>query len=161
MGRKVARRSRPSISDVRALMDEVLAAFFDLRAAGQRIGVVTDAGAGSWGLLRGVATEGPVTMAELARRRSVSRQYIQRLANELIEAGLLRLDDNPEHRRSGLLTVTPSGRRELQDMGRRIDAAMVPIAKALSAYDLANAVETIAAFRRALALEAPSAEVRG
>ncbi|MGE3601569.1 MAG: MarR family winged helix-turn-helix transcriptional regulator [Dehalococcoidia bacterium] len=150
MPRAVTSRGRTSIGDVRVLIDEVLAAFFDLRAAGQRIGVVTDAGAGAWGLLRSVAQEGPVTMADLARRRSVSRQYIQRLANELIDGGWLRLDDNPENRRSGLLTITPAGRRELQDMGRRIDAALLPVAKALAGQDLQRAAETVAALRRAM-----------
>ena len=80
------------------LIQEVLATFFDFRAVGQRYGLVTEQGAGSWGLLRMLKTEGTQMVPDVARSRSVSRQYIQKLANELIAEGWLAMEDNPLHK---------------------------------------------------------------
>jgi len=65
---------------------------------------------------------GPKTVPEIARMRSVSRQYIQKLANELIGRRWLALIDNPRHRRSKMLQLTKSGERQLavMSLGRRV-----------------------------------------
>lgn len=132
-------------------MHEVLQAFFDLRSAGREVGAVTESGAGSWGLLRLVDEGGPVTMAEVARSRGVTRQYIQKLANELIGSGYLQLVDNPKHRRSGLLTLTPAGRRHLERMSESVRTELQQRCGDLDPSAVAGAVATLAQFRRCLA----------
>jgi hypothetical protein len=67
------------------LSNKFLETFFDLRATGQNLNFVTEWGAGNWGLLRLLSKEGSKTISEAARMRSVSRQYIQKLANHLQE----------------------------------------------------------------------------
>jgi DNA-binding MarR family transcriptional regulator len=133
-------------AELLALIDEVLGAFFELRLAGQRLGLVTESGGGAWGLLKTAARK-PVGMAELARRRGVSRQYIQKIASGLIEQGYLELADNPAHRRSGLMTVTPAGRRALAQMDRRLDDALAPLGKQFSSRELRLATGTVAKLR--------------
>jgi len=52
--------------------------------------------------------------------QSVSRQhYIQKLANELIEEGLLEMIENPAHKRSKLMRVTPSGEQKLEELSQQ------------------------------------------
>ncbi len=136
--------------DLMELVDQVLAAFFDLRIAGQRLGLVTDSGGGSWGVLRAAATE-PISMAELARRRGVSRQYIQKIATGLIGEGYLEMAPNPEHRRSGLLTATAAGRRALAEMNKRVMATLGPLGTEFSSREVAAAARTVAKLRAGIA----------
>jgi DNA-binding MarR family transcriptional regulator len=51
----------------------------------------------------------PRTVAELARDRHVSRQGVQRLANDLGRQGLVERLPNPRHRRAPLLALTERG----------------------------------------------------
>jgi len=131
-----------------ALMHELLGAFFDLRAAGQRIGAVADWGGGTWGILRTIDEGGPITMAEFARRRAVSRQYIQKIANELIAQGYLTLADNPRHRRSGLLSLTAAGRRHLREMSARIQQELAGWSEGMDGKSVGDATRVVAEFRR-------------
>ncbi len=52
---------------------------------------------------------GPLTVPDVARVLDVSRQAAQRLVNELIVAGHVRLVANPRHRRSPLVAPTAVG----------------------------------------------------
>jgi DNA-binding MarR family transcriptional regulator len=105
---------------VQALILETVSAFFLLRAEGKRIGAVTAADGGYWGMLRSLKVEGPQTVPQIARSRPVSRQHIQKLANEMIAEGVIELIDNPTHRRSKLLRLTPKGEAAFQEITDRI-----------------------------------------
>lgn len=105
---------------IQELMLETLSAFFLLRAAGKRIGAVTAADGGYWGMLRSLKVEGPQTVPQIARSRPVSRQHIQKLANEMISEGVIELVDNPIHRRSKLLRLTGKGENVFQEITDRI-----------------------------------------
>ncbi len=138
---------------VRLLEDlilEVLAAFFDLRAVGQRYGLVTEQGAGSWGLLRMLKTEGPQTVPDVARARSVSRQYIQKLANELIAEGWVAMDDNPLHKKSRLMVLTDQGEAKFKEMTQRFRELTAKIASAFASCDLEVSTRTVGELRKQL-----------
>jgi DNA-binding MarR family transcriptional regulator len=105
---------------VQALMLETVSAFFLLRAAGKRIGAVTAADGGYWGMLRSLKVEGPQTVPQIARSRPVSRQHIQKLASEMMAEGVIELVDNPTHRRSKLLRLTGKGETVFQEITDRI-----------------------------------------
>lgn len=102
------------------LMLEIISAFFLLRAAGRRIGAVTAADGGYWGVLRSLKLEGDQTVPQLARSRPVSRQHIQKLANTMIADGVIELVGNPAHKRSKLLQLTPKGEAVFQEISDRI-----------------------------------------
>lgn len=133
------------------LILEVLAAFFDLRAVGQRHGLVTEQGAGSWGVLRMLKIEGPQTVPDIARSRSVSRQYIQKLANELIAEGWVALEDNPLHKKSRLMALTDQGEAQLEEMTRRFRELTAQIASAFELHDLQVSTHTVSELRKQLA----------
>lgn len=58
-------------------------------------------------------------MPRAARRLGVTRQAVQRVANELVASGLADYLDNPEHRTSQLLALTPKGRETLSAINSR------------------------------------------
>lgn len=71
-------------------------------------------------MLRSLKLEGPQTVPQIARSRPVPRQSIQKLANEMLEDGLIEIEDNPAHRRSKLLRLTPKREATFQELTQRI-----------------------------------------
>ncbi|WP_202879527.1 MarR family winged helix-turn-helix transcriptional regulator [Serinicoccus kebangsaanensis] len=57
--------------------------------------------------------EGDLTVPEMAREQALSRQFVQRMVNDALEAGFVRLRDNPAHRRSRLVQLTAAGRQAI------------------------------------------------
>ena len=122
----------PRTARGRALYDLVPAiaqAFFRMRALGIKEDAVTPSGRGAWGLMRSLAEGGPQTVPALARQRPVSRQHIQKLADELAEQGLVELVDNPAHRRSKLVQLTRKGARRFALIDARVGALCDALAR--------------------------------
>src|SRR5262245_4684939 len=71
----------------------------------------------------------PRSVAEIARALNLARQSVQRVADALEEAGLVRYADNPRHRRARLVVPTDAGLDRL----RRIQAEQRPWADRLGA----------------------------
>jgi DNA-binding MarR family transcriptional regulator len=65
-----------------------------------------------WQFLSVIADD-PLTVPQAARRLGVTRQAVQRVANELLDDGLVEPEANPDHRTSSLMTLTGSGRQVL------------------------------------------------
>ena len=64
-----------------------------------------------WQLLGGIAgAEQPQPVVRLARDIGVSRQAVQRLANELAGEGIVAFRPNPHHKRAQLVVLTARGR---------------------------------------------------
>ena len=63
------------------------------------------------GVLRSLHELGPATVSDIARMRPVSRQGVQRLAQDLTSKGLTRLSASPDDGRSKILELTPKGLR--------------------------------------------------
>jgi DNA-binding MarR family transcriptional regulator len=49
------------------------------------------------------------TVPQIARRMGMTRQGVQRIANQLVEDGLAEFAANPHHRSSPVLKLTPEG----------------------------------------------------
>ena len=62
-------------------------------------------------LLRALRETGPQTVAGFARERPLTRQAAQKNADALASDGLIRWQDNPQHRRSKLMKLTPRGEK--------------------------------------------------
>ena len=93
------------------LMLEVAQFFFRIRAVGQKTGLITSWGGGAFGFMRSLALLGPLTVPQIAQMRPTSRQRMQRLADELAAEELVEFIDNPKHRRSKLVQLTPKATR--------------------------------------------------
>jgi len=89
-------------------------------------------------------------MPQLARARPVSRQHIQVLVNGLLKNGLVVTEENPAHRRSALVHLTPKGKRQLEAMQKRERDLLVHARFGLTAQEIEGAAETLGAVRRFL-----------
>jgi DNA-binding MarR family transcriptional regulator len=114
---------------IAALVLDVAQCFFRWRALGRKTGFITGWGAGAYGFLRSLALLGPLTVPAIARMRPTSRQRMQRLANELAAEGLVEFIDNPKHRRSKLVRLTPKGDARY----RRLSSRLLEIASTMGA----------------------------
>src|SRR5215813_11247121 len=52
----------------------------------------------------------PLSVAQIARNMGLTRQAVQRLANEMAADGLMRFAPNPHHQRAKLVVLTPTGK---------------------------------------------------
>ncbi len=125
------------------LIVEIVATFFLLRAEGMRIGVVSSSGEGYWSVLRLLKVRGPQTVPQLARYRYVPRQSVQKLANEMLKDGVIEFLNNPAHKRSKLLRLTPKGEAVFQEMSDRIATLAETLAKQQDTAQLQNAANVV------------------
>ena len=65
-----------------------------------------------------------LSVPEIANRYNVSRQHVQVTVNSLIEKRLVDRRPNPRHKRSGLLCLSPRGKRLFEDV-RAQDAKLI------------------------------------
>jgi DNA-binding MarR family transcriptional regulator len=125
------------------LMLEVAQCFFRIRALGQKTGLITSWGGGAFGFLRSLALLGPLTVPQIARMRPTSRQRMQRLADELAAEGLVKFIDNPKHRRSKLVQLTPKGDARYRQLDARLLAIASTMCAALSEPDIRRTTEIV------------------
>lgn len=65
-----------------------------------------------WQVLGAIdASPSPLSVAQIARNMGLSRQAVQRLANEMTQDGLLVFRDNPHHSRAKLAVMSEKGRK--------------------------------------------------
>ena len=57
----------------------------------------------------GAAALSPLPVAAIARNMGLTRQAVQRVANDLAQAGFVRFAPNPHHQRAKLVVLTASG----------------------------------------------------
>lgn len=137
------RTSSDKETAIAELMIEVAQYFFRIRAFGQRTGLFTSWGGGTFGFLRSLAMLGPLTIPRIAEMRPTSRQRMQRLANELAEEGLVEFIDNPAHRRSKLVRLTRKGARHYEDQNAQLLELVSDMGGSLSGDEIRRATATI------------------
>jgi DNA-binding MarR family transcriptional regulator len=101
-------------------------------------------------VLRELDRLGPQTVPQLARRRSVTRQHVQALVNPLAEAGYVELIDNPAHKRSRLVRLTPDGKDYVDEMIRREIRLLGELDVSLTERELQRAASVLKVVREAL-----------
>ena len=128
---------------VAELMLEVAQCFFKIRALGQKAGLMTSWGGGAFGFMRSLALLGPLTVPQIAQMRPTSRQRMQRLADELAAEGLVKFIDNPKHRRSKLVQLTPKGDARYRELNVRLLSSASTMGVALSEADVRKTTEIV------------------
>jgi len=93
-----------------------------LRHTGESLAAKEGQTQARWQLLSAVSQD-DLTVPAAARRLGISRQAVQRVANDLVTDGLAAFTANPEHRTSPVLTLTSTGRASLSAMNRRARTA--------------------------------------
>jgi DNA-binding MarR family transcriptional regulator len=73
-----------------------------------------------WQVLGAIELAGePLTVAGIARQMGLTRQAVQRVANELAGAGFVAFAANPNHKRAKLVALTERGRRDYARVAER------------------------------------------
>ena len=139
-GTRIVRSKGEAIAD---LMLEVAQFFFRIRAVGQRTGLITGWGGGTFGFMRSLALLGPLTVPQIARMRPTSRQRMQRLADELAAEGLVEFIDNPKHRSSKLVRLTRKGDARYRELSARFLAIASTTGVDLSEADIRKTTEIV------------------
>ena len=128
---------------VAELMLEVAQCFFRIRALGQKAGLITSWGGGAFGFMRSLALLGPLTVPQIAEMRPTSRQRMQRLADELAAEGLVKFVDNPKHRRSKLVRLTPKGEARYRELDTRLMSIASTMAGTLSEAEIRKTTDVV------------------
>ncbi len=122
-----------------------------LKAAGDSLARPAGQTSARWRVLAAVEST-PRSVAQIARAWSFARQSVQRVADELERDGLIAYEENPGHKRSRLVRLTPAGATALE----RIQAAQRAWANELGGQiavdDLERASEILARILEAPAL---------
>ncbi len=134
------------------LVADVFEAAGNFRRIGEAIAGRQKQTQARWQLLS-VASGGPHTVPDAARRLGISRQAVQRVANDLVEIGLLRFAENVDHRASSLLELTTSGAAVLVKMTRDAAALHHRLVPSISARRIAAARAVLRELSAALAAE--------
>ncbi len=96
----------------------------------------------------------PLPVAHIARNMGLTRQAVQRLANEVERDGLVRFAPNPHHQRAKLVLLTARGKAAYEAAMKRQRPWASGLADGLSAKEIDGATATLRAIRQRLESEA-------
>jgi DNA-binding MarR family transcriptional regulator len=135
------------VAALTTVFEETRALFHRLKVAVEQIHKEGQMSGGLRGVLRSLHAKGPQTVPQMARSRPTSRQHIQVLVNRLLELGLAELADNPAHKRSPLVRLTPSGKKRIEVMNRHEAALLQKLPVDISEKNLYAAARTMKKLR--------------
>jgi DNA-binding MarR family transcriptional regulator len=122
-----------------------------LIAAGNALCDGTGLTSARWQVLGAVAlSDGPPTVAQIARAMGLTRQAVQRLVDELEAHGVVRRLDHPESRRARPVQLTARGESLYSEMMRRQRPWATRIAKGIAPDDLQKTLDVLQALRTRL-----------
>ena len=87
------------------------------------------------------------TVPQISRERSVSRQHVQALINELAAEGYVEFTENPAHKRSPFVQLTALGQKAVNAMNRREQQLHTKLHMDVAESDLLAAAQTLRAVR--------------
>ncbi|MGP9814074.1 MarR family winged helix-turn-helix transcriptional regulator [Rhodopseudomonas sp. NSM] len=101
-----------------------------------------------WQVLGSIAHgRGAFSVARLADNMGLARQSVQRIVDELAEAGLVGFEPNPAHKRARLVVMTPRGRRAFARATELWHPVADAMASALALRELRKTTDNLAALR--------------
>jgi DNA-binding MarR family transcriptional regulator len=132
---------------------ETVALFHRLRAVVEEVHGQGEMTAGKRGILKDLARFGPQTVPQMARARPVSRQHIQLLVNTLEADGYVQWSENPAHKRSLLVHLTPEGEAFFQMMRQQEAEHLSALEIDIEEQDLETTVSVLRSLRKLLTRE--------
>ncbi|MGH9801036.1 MAG: MarR family winged helix-turn-helix transcriptional regulator [Blastocatellia bacterium] len=101
------------------MISETVSLFHRLKIVADEVHHQGEMSGGLRSILRSLNKLGEQTVPQMARERAVSRQNIQMLANQLADQGYVDFVENPAHKRSAFVRLTPQGKKAVEAMDRR------------------------------------------
>ncbi|MBW7849402.1 MAG: MarR family transcriptional regulator [Rhodospirillales bacterium] len=118
-------------------------------AEGDRLTAPEGLSSARWQVM-GAIDEGPQTVSGIARRMGLTRQSVQRTVNELARSGIVRMLENPDHKRAKLVDLAPAGRAALDAVTVRQGVWANVAADGIAPARLADAVDLLRELRQRL-----------
>jgi DNA-binding MarR family transcriptional regulator len=159
---KVARPPRTAAGDAfTQLVLDVAGLAVLFTAAGESLAAVGNQSLARWVILDFVEDR-PSTVAQIARRRGIARQAVQRVADLLEREGLVAYQVNPNHRRAKLLRPTARGRKVLRAISVQQKAWADALGEEIGEGKLRTLSRAIEQIRRAVTSRGlPGVDTRG
>jgi DNA-binding MarR family transcriptional regulator len=107
--------SKPSHDSYALLVAKVFQAAGEMRRSGEAIAAQVGQTQARWQLMS-VVSNGQWTVPDAARELGVTRQGVQRIADDLVAHGLAEYQCNPRHQRSPFLQLTARGEQTLANI---------------------------------------------
>jgi DNA-binding MarR family transcriptional regulator len=144
--------------------DLILAVFRlngDLLRAGDELIADLNLTSARWQVLGAIGMAGePQPVANLARVMGLTRQAVQRVANELESEGFVAYTANPHHRRAKLVVLTERGTRTIRAAAKRQSPWINELVAGLPIRDIRCALRVARALDVRLNAEARMSSVR-
>src|ERR1700683_155009 len=111
-----------------------------------------------WQVLGAIGiSDKPQPVANLARVMGLTRQAVQRVANELESEGFVSYSTNPHHRRAKLVALTERGTRAIRAAAKRQSPWINELVAGLAMRDIRCALKVARALDEKLNATAPAA----
>lgn len=94
--------------------------------------------------------DGERTVPQLARAQDLSRQYTQRMVDQAAADSLVELIENPAHRRSRLVRLTPAGKKAITAVIERELSLLERVGGDLTAAELDGTLRVLLHMDQAL-----------
>lgn len=144
--------------DIDRLASDIRSTFQTLRGFADQLHSGSGINASMRAVLDYLRQAGPQTVPAIAAAKSVSRQHVQAIVDQLLDADLVERRANPAHKRSVLIALAPRGRSAFDDIRRREAENLDQIAKAFDPADIAAARAVLTHLRATLRETTPSKE---
>lgn len=95
-----------------------------------------------------------LTVPDIARQKKVTRQHIQQIVNELLARSLVASLDNPAHKRSPLIKLSPAGLEQFSAIVDREQKLLQSLSHEFDEQHLALTADTLKSLRDYLASDA-------
>jgi DNA-binding MarR family transcriptional regulator len=121
----------------------------ELLTAGDRLVAGLGLTSARWQVIGAIAyADRPQPVAWIARDMGANRQNVQRIINDLSEAGLVEFARNPHHRRAQLVVLTEKGQQTFEAAMRLQVPWVEGLAQGLSIKDIETAHQVMLALRQ-------------
>ncbi|WP_346914489.1 hypothetical protein [uncultured Roseibium sp.] len=139
-----------SPATLKTIIDEVRGCFWVLKTVSDE--AIADLGltASTRAILQYLRENGAQAVPKIAADKSVKRQSIQALVDQLLNDGRVETRPNPAHQRSQLIALTPAGEAVFQEVLRREQEILSGLGEKLDRSGMEAIAEHLALFRQAL-----------
>jgi DNA-binding MarR family transcriptional regulator len=125
--------------------------FQQLRATSDELLEGTGINASQRAVLEFLSMHQPQTVSTMAREKTVSRQHIQTVVNDLLALGFVESQDNPAHKRSPLILMTSRGAKLFKKITQNEAKLLETMAGEFSEKNIATSIRTLTAVNDYLA----------
>lgn len=118
------------------LTRELARAYHRMRVFGDRTRVFNDYGSSTAEILSMLYDFGEHSIADIARKRSVSRQFVVKLSRQLEEQGTVSVKEHVAGKRGYVVALTVQGKRDWELRRQKFADAMKDMGKVFAAGEL-------------------------